>query len=393
MGDQINFDSADVKGGGPPLIPEGWHPFIISQAGLKQTKSGDGSYLLVICTVTEPSEHAGKAVFARYNWVNPNPVAVEIGQQQFKDLCTAINRPKVGNTDEILNLEFQGEVKVDPPVPGSGYDRPSVEIKAYLPPGAPIPAEMMPPNPNAAPPAPAAAVPDSPATKAQKAAIAKATAKDAVQQPAPTPQAETSGDQNVPGWLGNQMQPATEQEQAAIAAQNKDPNAVFEDGGEDIPFGEAMLPEESAVIAEVNAESAKSVTPEQREAWNKESDERISKQLGIPPSMTPATPEQQAQAAEAAAQHGKTLDAQAARRQKAQASQQAPQPERAVSSTELDAQAKAAQPDPQQKGKPDWLTDAQAAAAETKAKEAGAAAGVEEKYEDPDGDIPFGPQE
>lgn len=82
-------------------LPAGWYSATISDAELKQTKSGTGQYIRVRYDITGPT-HQGRVVFGNINIRNQNPAAEEIGRQQLGEIMRAIGLARVSDTDQLI---------------------------------------------------------------------------------------------------------------------------------------------------------------------------------------------------------------------------------------------------------------------------------------------------
>jgi hypothetical protein len=82
-------------------LPDGWYAVTVSEADVKATKAGTGSYIKLRLDVTGPS-HQGRVVFGNINIRNPNPKAEEIGNQQLGELMRAVGLPRLEDTDQLI---------------------------------------------------------------------------------------------------------------------------------------------------------------------------------------------------------------------------------------------------------------------------------------------------
>jgi hypothetical protein len=71
------------------LLPKGEYPVVIIKMEEKATKAGNGKLLNVQMQVTR-GQFQNKTVFDRFNVVNQNPVAQNIGRQQLKAMLKAL---------------------------------------------------------------------------------------------------------------------------------------------------------------------------------------------------------------------------------------------------------------------------------------------------------------
>jgi hypothetical protein len=82
-------------------LPDGWYAVTVSEADIKATKAGTGSYIKLRLDVTGPS-HQGRVVYSNLNIRNPNPKAEEIGNQQLGELMRAVGLPRLEDTDQLI---------------------------------------------------------------------------------------------------------------------------------------------------------------------------------------------------------------------------------------------------------------------------------------------------
>ena len=86
MGDFGSYELDKVKS---DLIPKGEYPVVIIKMEEKPTKANNGKLLNVQLQVTR-GQFQNKTVFDRFNVVNQNPVAQNIGRQQLKAMLKAV---------------------------------------------------------------------------------------------------------------------------------------------------------------------------------------------------------------------------------------------------------------------------------------------------------------
>lgn len=108
---QFNFDTAEVpvSDRSYDLIAPGWYGATITGAETRDTKSGTGKYLRIEFTLADP---AGRKVWSNYNVKNDNPAAESIGRQQLAEVCRAIGKKVVRDTDELRGCALSVKVKV-----------------------------------------------------------------------------------------------------------------------------------------------------------------------------------------------------------------------------------------------------------------------------------------
>jgi len=101
----IDLSKVEVANYSP--LPEGTYSVQVQKAELKKTKDGTGAYIEAECNVVG-EDYKGRKVWARYNVVNKNPKAVEIGYQQLKQMIVAsgTNKTMINDPADIVGLEF-----------------------------------------------------------------------------------------------------------------------------------------------------------------------------------------------------------------------------------------------------------------------------------------------
>lgn len=107
-------------------IPAGWYNAVINGAEVKSTKAGNGKYLNMRYDITGET-HAGRVVFGMITVQNPNTTAETIGQQQLGELCRAIGKVVLNDTDELLGATLSIKVAISA---REGYE-PRNEVKGF----------------------------------------------------------------------------------------------------------------------------------------------------------------------------------------------------------------------------------------------------------------------
>ena len=107
-------------------IPAGWYNAVINGAEVKSTKAGNGKYLNMRYDITGET-HAGRVVFGMITVQNPNTTAETIGQQQLAELCRAIGKVVLNDTDELLGATLSIKVAISA---RDGYE-PRNEVKGF----------------------------------------------------------------------------------------------------------------------------------------------------------------------------------------------------------------------------------------------------------------------
>lgn len=92
-------------------LPAGWYSVGISEAELKDTKTGTGQYIKMKLDILD-GEKAGRVLFTNLNIRNQNEMAEKIGKQQLGSVMRATGLAKLSNTDELIGGQMQVKVKV-----------------------------------------------------------------------------------------------------------------------------------------------------------------------------------------------------------------------------------------------------------------------------------------
>lgn len=127
---KIGFNTADAPAPDNDYspIPAGEYPMRVVGSEMKQTATG-GQMLVLEMDITDgPS--AGRKHWERFNLVNNNAQAVEIAQRSLAQLCLAVGKVAVEDSDELHMLPFIGKIKV---TPAKGDYGPGNAIAAYKP--------------------------------------------------------------------------------------------------------------------------------------------------------------------------------------------------------------------------------------------------------------------
>jgi len=108
------------------VVPAGWYVAQITDAEVKQTKSGTGEYIKIRYDIQGPTSQ-GRVVFGNLNVKNANPAAEKIGRQQLGDIMRSVGLSAVTDTDQLLGTTMQ--IKID--IRDSDQYGPSNEVKAW----------------------------------------------------------------------------------------------------------------------------------------------------------------------------------------------------------------------------------------------------------------------
>jgi len=107
----LNLDLSANKtlGGTKTVLPTGIYNMQAISAEVKETANKKGNFIAVEYKVMD-GEHSGKVVIDRFNIVNTNPEAVDIGKNQLKTMITAggyANPNLLSDTNDIVGLKFR----------------------------------------------------------------------------------------------------------------------------------------------------------------------------------------------------------------------------------------------------------------------------------------------
>lgn len=113
---KIGFNTADAPAPDNNFdpIPAGDYPMRVIASEMKDTKDGTGKMLVLEMDITD-GPCAGRKHWERFNLVNRNPQAVEIAQRALAQLCLAVGKVSVEDSDELHMLPFIARMKVTPP--------------------------------------------------------------------------------------------------------------------------------------------------------------------------------------------------------------------------------------------------------------------------------------
>ena len=104
MADLGNFDASKVEPLVPlEAVPAGTVIAAITASEWKQTKSGNGSYLELVLTITEGEYHK-RQLFDRLNLKNPNDTAVKMARATLSAICRAVGVMTPRDSLELHNL-------------------------------------------------------------------------------------------------------------------------------------------------------------------------------------------------------------------------------------------------------------------------------------------------
>ena len=108
---QVNQQALEDQRGNYEPIPAGWYTVIVDESEVRTNKAGNGQYIWMSFRVID-GEFNGRKVFTRFNVVNPNPQAQEIGHRELSRLTAAVGLQGFNDTQELHGKPLQVKVKV-----------------------------------------------------------------------------------------------------------------------------------------------------------------------------------------------------------------------------------------------------------------------------------------
>lgn len=109
-------------------LPAGAYTVEITNAEVKDLKSGNGTGLTVEYTVIDPQQFARRKVWQNLNIRHTNPQAEQIAQSQLSALCRAVGIGVLTDSDQLFQRIVRINVKVRP---GDGQYGPRNEVTGY----------------------------------------------------------------------------------------------------------------------------------------------------------------------------------------------------------------------------------------------------------------------
>lgn len=135
LGTTINVNEIPERQEFTPL-PPGDYACMITASEMKPTKNGAGEYLELSIEVQD-GQFANRKLFERLNLKNANPDAERIAYESLGELCRAMSKTTIKDSNELHNKRFVARVEVEQGKPytkdgvtkeGSAQNR----IKKYL---------------------------------------------------------------------------------------------------------------------------------------------------------------------------------------------------------------------------------------------------------------------
>lgn len=158
-----SFNANDIEPADFSAIPAGDYTALISSSELRNTKSGDGQYLVLAFQIID-GQRKGRMLWHNLNLINSNTKAVEIAQKELSAICRATGAMQIDNSEALHDRPMRITVDYIP----AGNDKKGVyrdesnRIKKWVSltaPATPAPPVAAAPRPASAPPTAAAAAP------------------------------------------------------------------------------------------------------------------------------------------------------------------------------------------------------------------------------------------
>lgn len=125
---QIAFNAGEVPEDSFEPVPEGEYTCHIIRSEMKENRAGTGQFLeLRVQVLDEP--YTGKLIFERLNLINPNETAVKIANRTLADICIAVGKMEIEDSEELHGVEFKANIEIV--IDESGEYPPQNEIKKY----------------------------------------------------------------------------------------------------------------------------------------------------------------------------------------------------------------------------------------------------------------------
>lgn len=128
------------------LVAPGTYLAEITATELRETKNGDGQFIVVEHTILE-GPAARRKLWSNLNIRNANPKAEEIARGQLSAICRAVGKHKLEDTDELVGQTVRIKVGVKPakePYPAQNTVTAWESPAASPMPAAPIPGTVKP---------------------------------------------------------------------------------------------------------------------------------------------------------------------------------------------------------------------------------------------------------
>ena len=121
----LNVEEESKEASKFDVLPAGDYNVIVSQAEMKDNKSGNGQYVSVTVEVID-GDLQGRLLWHNFNVQNANPTAEKIGRAELASLCKAIGVANPKDTDDLKDKPFVARVGFDKKDPSRNV------VKAFI---------------------------------------------------------------------------------------------------------------------------------------------------------------------------------------------------------------------------------------------------------------------
>jgi len=126
--EEVIEETADLGDYGDfELLPVGDYLVMMTEAKMKDTRSGTGKYINATFMIVD-GKYEGRKLWDIFNWENENKKAVDIGKRQFATLCRACGNNAPDEIEDLFNIEVVVRVGINP---AKGQYKESNKIKSY----------------------------------------------------------------------------------------------------------------------------------------------------------------------------------------------------------------------------------------------------------------------
>lgn len=106
---QFDFDATTVTPSTFDALPAGAYEVVVTDSKLQETKSGNGTMLVLDLEVIS-GDYQGRKLWDRLNLVNPSATAVEIARQTLASICRAVGVRRLTDTAVLHDKPLMASV-------------------------------------------------------------------------------------------------------------------------------------------------------------------------------------------------------------------------------------------------------------------------------------------
>lgn len=115
-------------------LPPGIYVMTTVRVQTKQTKDTSGAYVEVEFDISSPAQFSNRKFWDRFNIINKNPQAAQIGKEALADLGKAMGLGVISDDQDLLGKTVQGRLSVDKS-DNPQYPEPQNRCRKYYPVG------------------------------------------------------------------------------------------------------------------------------------------------------------------------------------------------------------------------------------------------------------------